>query len=71
MIGQYLPNNNENTTVTFCQKIRHPNGALVAGFRGEDEWAESVRLARREDVVGRIGRSQKEKGAALVPLQCH
>jgi hypothetical protein len=30
MIGQYLPNNNENATVAFCQKFRHPNGALVA-----------------------------------------
>jgi hypothetical protein len=27
MIGQYLPNNNENATVSFCQKFWHPNGA--------------------------------------------
>jgi hypothetical protein len=30
MIGQYLLNNNENATVAFCQKIWHPNGALVS-----------------------------------------
>jgi hypothetical protein len=33
MIGQYLSNNNENATVTFCQKIWHPNGALVSEVR--------------------------------------
>jgi hypothetical protein len=31
MIGQYLPNNNENATVAFCQKIWHPNGAQLCG----------------------------------------
>jgi hypothetical protein len=30
MIGQYLSNNNENATVAFCQKIRHPNGAQAS-----------------------------------------
>jgi hypothetical protein len=30
MIGQYLPNNNENATVAFCQKFWHPNGASVS-----------------------------------------
>ena len=34
----------------------------------EDGWAESVRLARTEDGVGKL---HKEKGTALVPLQCH
>ena len=29
MIGYYLLNNNENTTVAFRQKNRHPIGALV------------------------------------------
>jgi hypothetical protein len=29
MIGQYLPNNNENATVLILQKILHLNRALV------------------------------------------
>ena len=34
----------------------------------EDGWAESVRLARTEDGVGKL---HKEKATALVPLQRH
>jgi hypothetical protein len=30
MIGQYLPNNNENATVPILQKILHLNRAIVA-----------------------------------------
>jgi hypothetical protein len=31
MIGQYLPNNNENTTVPILQKILHLNRTLYDG----------------------------------------
>ena len=32
MIGHWLTNNNENATVSFCQKFRQPNWPLVLQF---------------------------------------
>ena len=70
MIGHYLSNNNENNTIAFRKKIRHPNGALDS----HRCWPESARAKESTHGYGidgaRLVENRNRTGTSMAEISC-
>jgi hypothetical protein len=71
MIGQYLPNNNENATVPILQKILHLNRALILPCSCVLVLGHSSIPASNAGEMEQNRRESREPGVALRPWSFH